>query len=80
MPLEINVALLGFNSDGAYNFQIDEKELADFFMKSFPEHQPSCLETGQPLEISYQLKYNVFHVSLDPLESCYRSEQWESIL
>ena len=64
VPLEINVALLGFNGDGAYQFQIAEKELADFLQKSLPEHRPSCLETGQQLEISYQLKYTVFHVSL----------------
>jgi hypothetical protein len=64
VPLEINVALLGFNGDGAYQFQIAEKELADFLQKSLPDHRPSCLETGQQLEISYQLKYTVFHVRL----------------
>lgn len=63
VPLEVNVVLIGFNGDGGYRYSIDSHKLEDFLKISFPSHKPSCLETGEPLDIEHQIVYNAFPVS-----------------
>lgn len=60
VPLEVNVVLIGFNGDGGYRYSIDSHKLEDFLKISFPSHRPSCLETGEPLDIEHQIVYNAF--------------------
>ncbi|XP_051127372.1 uncharacterized protein LOC127248866 [Andrographis paniculata] len=60
VPLEVNVVLIGFNGDGGYRFSVDSQKLEDFLRVSFPSHRPSCLETGQPLDIEHHVVFNVF--------------------
>lgn len=64
VPLEVNVVLIGFNGDGGYRYTIDSQKLEEFLRVSFPSHRPSCLETGQPLDIEHHVVYNVFPVSI----------------
>lgn len=60
VPLEVNVVLIGFNADGGYRYSVDAHKLEEFLKISFPLHRPSCLETGQPLDIEHQIVYNAF--------------------
>ncbi|KAK3011226.1 hypothetical protein RJ639_012378 [Escallonia herrerae] len=60
VPLEVNVVLIGFNGDGGYRYTIDSQKLEEFLRISFPSHRPSCLETGEPLDIEHHIVYNAF--------------------
>ncbi|CAI0626532.1 unnamed protein product [Linum tenue] len=60
VPLEVNVVLVGFNGDGGYRYSLDVQKLEEFLKLSFPTHRPSCLETGELLDIEHHLIYNVF--------------------
>ncbi|CAA3007401.1 uncharacterized protein LOC111388286 isoform X1 [Olea europaea subsp. europaea] len=60
VPLEVNVVLIGFNGDGGYRYSIDSQKLEEFLRVSFPSHRPSCLETGQPLDIEHRIVFNAF--------------------
>lgn len=64
VPLEVNIVLIGFSGDGGYRYSIDPHKLEDFLRLSFPSHRPSCLETGEPLDIEHHIVYNVFSVRL----------------
>lgn len=66
VPLEVNIVLVGFSGDGGYRYALDSPKLEEFLKVSFPSHRPSCLETGQPLDIEHHLVYNTFPVSLLP--------------
>ncbi|BAT77043.1 hypothetical protein LR48_Vigan01g297600 [Vigna angularis] len=61
VPLEVNVVLIGFNGDGGYRYNIDAHRLEQFLKNSFPAHRPSCLETGELLDIEHHMVYNAFH-------------------
>lgn len=61
VPLEVNVVLVGFDKDGGYRYKVDPPKLEEFLRLSFPSHRPSCLETGEPLDIEHHLVYNSFH-------------------
>ncbi|CAL9113276.1 unnamed protein product [Musa acuminata var. zebrina] len=58
VPLEVNILLIGFNGDGGYRYKIDAHKLEDFLKSSFPTHRPSCLETGEPIDIEHHMIYN----------------------
>lgn len=60
VPLEVNLVLIGFNGDGGYRYSLDSQKLEEFLRLGFPSHRPSCLETGEPLDIEHHLVYNVF--------------------
>ncbi|KAL6193627.1 hypothetical protein ACLB2K_034711 [Fragaria x ananassa] len=60
VPLEVNVVLVGFNRDGGYRYSVDAHKLEEVLKISFPAHRPSCLETGEPLDIEHQIVYNAF--------------------
>ncbi|CAO2835101.1 unnamed protein product [Amaranthus hypochondriacus] len=60
VPLEVNVVLVGFSGDGGFRYSLDFHKLQEFLKVSFPTHRPSCLETGEPLDIEHHLVYNVF--------------------
>ena len=63
VPLEVNIVLIGFNNDGGYRYMVDAHRMEEFLRVSFPSHRPSCLETGEPLDIEHHIVYNVFPVS-----------------
>lgn len=60
VPLEVNVVLIGFSGDGGYRYDIDAHQFEQLLKTSFPVHRPSCLETGELLDIEHHLVYNVF--------------------
>ncbi|KAH0781732.1 hypothetical protein KY290_001330 [Solanum tuberosum] len=60
VPLEVNIVLVGFSGDGGYRYALDSPKLEEFLKVSFPSHRPSCLETGQPLDIEHHIVYNTF--------------------
>lgn len=63
VPLEVNIVLVGFNGDGGYRYTLDVRKLEDFLKSSFPTHRPSCLETGEPIDIEHHIIYNAILVS-----------------
>ncbi|KAK4737561.1 hypothetical protein R3W88_001258 [Solanum pinnatisectum] len=60
VPLEVNIVLVGFSGDGGYRYTLDSPKLEEFLKVSFPSHRPSCLETGQSLDIEHHIVYNTF--------------------
>ena len=62
VPLEVNVVLVGFNGDGGYRYTLDAHKLEEFLKNSFPTHRPSCLETGEPIDIEHHIIYNAIPV------------------
>ncbi|XP_047950932.1 uncharacterized protein LOC125196453 [Salvia hispanica] len=62
VPLEVNVVLIGFNANGGYRYTVDSQKLEEFLRVAFPSHRPSCLETGQPLDIEHHVVFNAFPV------------------
>ncbi|KAG5632497.1 hypothetical protein H5410_004214 [Solanum commersonii] len=60
VPLEVNIVLVGFSGDGGYRYALDSPKLEEFLKVSFPSHRPSCLETGQPLDIEHHIVHNTF--------------------
>ncbi|KAG6431362.1 hypothetical protein SASPL_109441 [Salvia splendens] len=62
VPLEVNVVLIGFNGNGGYRYTVDSQKLEEFLRVAFPSHRPSCLETGQPLDIEHHVVFNAFPV------------------
>ncbi|KAF5819150.1 hypothetical protein HanXRQr2_Chr02g0074391 [Helianthus annuus] len=60
VPLEVNVVLVGFSGDGGYRYQLDSQKLEEFLRVGFPSHRPSCLETGEPLDIEHHMVFNAF--------------------
>lgn len=57
------MVLIGFNGDGGYRYNVDSQKLEEFLRIAFPSHRPSCLETGQPLDIEHHVVFNAFPVS-----------------
>lgn len=62
VPLEVNIVLVGFSGDGGYRYTIDSHKVEEFLRVSFSSHRPSCLETGEPLDIEHHIVYNAFPV------------------
>lgn len=62
VPLEVNVVLIGLSGDGGYRYSVDSQKLEEFLKVSFPTHRPSCMETGETLDIEHHLVYNTFPV------------------
>ncbi|ONK67584.1 uncharacterized protein A4U43_C05F1550 [Asparagus officinalis] len=58
VPLEVNIVLVGFNGDGGYRYSLEAHKLEEFLKSSFPTHRPSCLETGEPIDIEHHIIYN----------------------
>ncbi|XP_078444256.1 uncharacterized protein LOC144713534 [Wolffia australiana] len=62
VPLEVNVVLVGFDGDAGYRYSLNAQKLEEFLKTSFPTHRPSCLETGEPIDIEHHIVYNVISV------------------
>ncbi|KAL0457511.1 UNVERIFIED_CONTAM: hypothetical protein Slati_1090300 [Sesamum latifolium] len=48
------------SGDGGYRYNVDSQKLEEFLRVGFPTHRPSCLETGQPLDIEHHVVFNAF--------------------
>lgn len=62
IPFEVNVVLIGFLNDGGYRFHLDHEKLQQHMKAQFPSHRPSCMETGERLDIEFDMSYNVIPV------------------
>ncbi|KAG0575716.1 hypothetical protein M758_5G026800 [Ceratodon purpureus] len=62
IALEVNVVLVGFLNDGGYRFHLDHDKLHHHMKSSYPSHRPSCMETGEMLDIEFDMSYNVIPV------------------
>ncbi|XP_076960027.1 uncharacterized protein LOC143636270 [Bidens hawaiensis] len=60
VPLEVNIVLVGFSGDGGYRYTLDSRKLEEFLQVGFPSHRPSCLETGEHLDIEHHMVFNAF--------------------
>lgn len=69
VPLEVNIVLVGFSGDGGYRYALDSRKLEEFLQVGFPSHRPSCLETGEHLDIEHHMVFNAFPVS----RSCFKT-------
>lgn len=56
------MVLVGFLNDGGYRFQLDHDKLHHHMRSTFPTHRPSCMETGERLDIEFDMSYNVIPV------------------
>ncbi|OWM88046.1 uncharacterized protein LOC116208657 [Punica granatum] len=63
VPLEVNVVLIGFDGDGGYRYKVDVHKFEEFLRVGFPSHRPSCLETGEPIDIEHHIVYNAYHAA-----------------
>ena len=63
IPLVINVFLVNLDYKANNVFMaLHASELEEYLMHTFPSLQPSCLETGEPLHVKYDLWYHVAHI------------------
>ena len=71
LPLEVSVALIGLDGDGALNTKVDAASLQSLLTAVLPNHTPSALEAGRPMSVTYEIQYHVQHVpaALAPLEA-----------
>ena len=63
IPLVINVFLVNidYHANNAY-MTLSPTELEEFLMEVLPETQPSCIETGESLHVTYDLWFHVAHI------------------
>ena len=59
IPVEVNIGLLGFAADGAWQLELNAGELHGLLHRLLPERRPSCGPDAAPLEAVYKIKYNV---------------------
>ena len=63
IPLVVNVFLVNidYHANNAYT-ALSATELEAFLMEVLPETQPSCIETGESLHVTYDLWFHVAHI------------------
>jgi hypothetical protein len=74
LPLEVSVALVGLDGDGALRAKVDALNLQALLDTVLPTHTPSTLE-GRALSVTYEVQYHVQHVraALPPLEAAVKA-------
>ena len=59
VPLLVDVGLLGFSGDGAWQLEMDAAELFTLLKTLLPERRPACGPDGEPADVVYEFTYNV---------------------
>ena len=59
VDLDVNVGLLGFSGEGAWQFELNAGELHSLLERLLPERRPSCGPEATPMGVTYKLNYNV---------------------
>ena len=59
VDLNVNVGLLGFSGEGAWQFELNAGELHSLLERLLPERRPSCGPEATPMGVTYKLNYNV---------------------
>jgi hypothetical protein len=62
LPLELTVALVGLDGDGALGARIDARALGKLLTSALRAHRPASLDARAPLAASVELSYNVVHL------------------
>ena len=62
IPVTVNVGLLGFSGDGAWQLELDAAELYGLLHRLLPERRPSCGPDGRAADAVYKFTYNVVHM------------------
>ena len=62
IPITVNVGLLGFSADGAWQVELDAADLYSLLNRLMPERRPACGPDGQPADAVYKFTYNVVHM------------------
>ena len=57
--VDVNVGLLGFSGEGAWQFELNARELHSLLELLLPERRPSCGPEATPMGVTYKLNYNV---------------------
>jgi hypothetical protein len=57
--VDVNVGLLGFSGEGAWQFELNARELHSLLELLLPERRPSCGPEAAPMGVTYKLNYNV---------------------
>ena len=57
--VNVNVGLLGFSGEGAWQFELNAGELHSLLERLLPERRPSCGPEATPMGVTYRLNYNV---------------------
>lgn len=63
VPVEINLGMLGFQGDGAWQIEFSSAELHRMITQLLPSRTPKCGPSGAPMQAQYALKYNVVHIT-----------------
>ena len=59
VDIEVNVGLLGFSGEGAWQFELNAGELHSLLERLLPERRPSCGPEATPMGVTYKLNYHV---------------------
>mmetsp|Transcript_56015 Transcript_56015/g.137363 ORF Transcript_56015/g.137363 Transcript_56015/m.137363 type:complete len:760 (-) Transcript_56015:34-2313(-) len=63
LPVSVNVVLVGFENDAEpKSFRLSAEEFQYYLSDVMPDHQPSCVETGEKLHVKYEVMYDIQHV------------------
>jgi len=64
LPLTLRVVMVNMGPDAEpAPFRIDDHDFERMLAQVMSEHQPSCLETGERLHVSFEIFYDVVHAS-----------------
>ena len=87
--LTVNIGLLGFSADGAWQLELDASELYGLLARLLPERRTMCGPDGRSTDATYQIKYNVVQMrtglqslhqvlagAMRPVGSSYASTQY----
>jgi len=58
LPVAVNIGLLGFAADGAWQMELQVEELDQLLQRILPERNPSCGPSAAPLNVVYKIEYN----------------------
>jgi hypothetical protein len=66
LPLEVTLALVGLDGDGALGARVDAMRLGQLLSTALPSHRPAALDAvaggARPLAAAYELRYRMLHL------------------
>jgi len=57
VPIDITIIPIGFEGDGAYEYDLDFGRLEDLLVENHDVRRPIDLDSGEPLYVQYLLDY-----------------------
>ena len=62
MPITVDIGLLGFAADGAWQLELDAAELFSLLKRLQPSRRPRCGPDGEAADATYDITYNVVQI------------------